>query len=92
LPECSGLSTICGNGLCELEEIITRRCPQDCGGVSEGILPRIGICGDGICDCSETIIGDNGCPFDCGPLDSTCGDGFCIPPENFATCPDDCIS
>ena len=43
-------------------------------------------CGDGVCDASESA----SCPFDCAPVDQTCGDTLCLPPETSTSCAQDC--
>jgi hypothetical protein len=44
------------------------------------------VCGDGQCDTDE---GED-CPLDCLPVDGSCGDGLCLPPENSVSCLADC--
>lgn len=43
-------------------------------------------CGDATCDPDEAA----GCPFDCNPIDGSCGDGLCDLWENSVSCADDC--
>jgi hypothetical protein len=71
-PSCG----VCGNGICETNEI--HFCPQDC---------PLSQCGNGICDGTETALS---CPSDCGPTFGFCGDGVCNSSETPASCPGDC--
>ena len=43
-------------------------------------------CGDGTCGPGE----DASCALDCLPVDGSCGDTLCLPPETSAVCPADC--
>ena len=43
-------------------------------------------CGDDTCDEGE----EASCALDCLPVDRTCGDTVCLPPENSTSCPADC--
>ena len=43
-------------------------------------------CGDGSCDEGEAA----SCALDCLPVDGTCGDTVCLPPENSTSCAADC--
>jgi hypothetical protein len=43
-------------------------------------------CGDNQCDASEMT----SCPMDCQPVDGSCGDGLCLPPETSTSCEQDC--
>jgi hypothetical protein len=43
-------------------------------------------CGDGVCDAGEAST----CAFDCAPVDGTCGDTVCLPPETSTSCAQDC--
>ncbi|MGB1698926.1 MAG: hypothetical protein ACPHRO_03155, partial [Nannocystaceae bacterium] len=43
-------------------------------------------CGDGVCDASESTT----CPFDCAPVNQSCGDTLCLPPETSTSCAQDC--
>jgi hypothetical protein len=72
----SPATPVCGDGLCESNEV--GACPSDCGAV--------GACGDGTCGTGETA---TTCPADC-TSSALCGDGTCTPPETAATCPGDC--
>ncbi len=47
-------------------------------------LPDAVGCGDGTCDPDEA------CALDCLPVDGTCGDTVCLPPENSTSCAIDC--
>ena len=44
------------------------------------------ICGDGECAGVEA----DSCPLDCIPVDLSCGDSLCLPPENSVSCAADC--
>ena len=73
-----GVSSVCGNGICEPGEVVTT-CPIDCPG----------YCGDGICNSYyENSIT---CRQDCGNL-THCGNGICEPEynETYWNCPQDC--
>ena len=43
-------------------------------------------CGDGNCGAGE----EESCALDCLPVDGTCGDTVCLPPENSTSCAADC--
>ena len=43
-------------------------------------------CGDGLCAAGEA----SSCALDCLPVDGTCGDTLCLPPEDSVNCPADC--
>ena len=43
-------------------------------------------CGDGVCGDGEA----DTCAADCLPVDGTCGDTVCLPPENSTSCAVDC--
>ena len=43
-------------------------------------------CGDGTCSDGEA----GTCALDCLPVDGSCGDTVCLPPENSTSCPSDC--
>jgi hypothetical protein len=73
------LSTVCGNGQCELGETC-RTCLADCGQCPPA------VCGDGKCEDAESC---QSCPSDCGKC-SVCGDGICQSNENHQTCAQDC--
>lgn len=49
---------------------------------------RCGFCGDGYC-CPD-VETSAGCPADCGPVLTYCGDGTCNGGETSASCPSDC--
>src|SRR5262249_25240771 len=62
------------------------RCTPDCppGASCPENAPR---CGDGTCN---LLLEDcHLCPLDCA-CTPRCGDSYCDPPENHATCPGDC--
>ena len=52
--------------------------------VGEGGLGE--TCGDGTCGVDETA----SCALDCVPIDGSCGDGVCLPPEDSVACAADC--
>ena len=90
--------SICGNGICEKDELISGKCAKDCGGpLQANPNAQDVICGNGICEKSELTSGN--CAKDCGsPLqanpntqDVICGDGICSTEELVGkTCPQDC--
>lgn len=43
-------------------------------------------CGDGTCEAGE----EGSCALDCVPIDGSCGDTLCLPPETSTSCPQDC--
>jgi len=49
-----------------------------------GVSALGSACGDGECETDEA------CPLDCVPIDGSCGDGICLPPENSVSCFLDC--
>ena len=51
-----------------------------------GGSPDAAACGDGTCEEGE----ETSCAMDCLPVDRTCGDTVCLPPENSTSCPGDC--
>lgn len=73
------LSTVCGNGECELGETC-RTCLTDCGECPPA------VCGDGKCEDAESC---ETCSSDCGKC-PVCGDGTCQSNESHQTCPQDC--
>ena len=58
-------------------------CPP--GAVCDPTWPH---CGDGACN--TALENCHLCPQDCGPCTAICGDSFCDPPEDAASCPGDC--
>ena len=46
------------------------------------------VCGDGMCGAGEAAT----CPFDCNPIDGSCGDQLCDLWENSVNCAGDCSS
>lgn len=83
---CVGMPYIYDKG-CSIGEICCDDYTCSVGGVCD---PTPAVCGDGSCEAGETY---SNCPQDCDePVPpETCGDGFCIPPnENCSNCPEDC--
>jgi len=84
-------SELCGDGICQIEEIADDNCDVDC---KERVIDvSEAECGDGICDIDE--IADESCPGDCNRTitvsEAECGDGICEIDELVdETCPIDC--
>jgi endonuclease/exonuclease/phosphatase family metal-dependent hydrolase len=71
-----------GDPVCPPEGCTDADCPpgEDCSYTD--------TCPDGVCSEGESC---STCPVDCGPCESSCGDGVCDPErESCSDCPDDC--